>query len=488
MGKGYILPPTSPTKKGGGNIMRRIGLLMIFLILAGLLSGTVLAGSDYKEVQKNEYTVHWDGSANVTLRTIVYSPEEMLNATKESIIKMGIENATKLFISQATQALAGLGLTLENATGEIVGYNTTGPLETIIRGRLLGFARYYSYDGVWEITLDALRISDLVKINPRAINGSINLENYFTIELPEGAELKNLTKGFKVEANGSYIILDTREEGRKIFVHSVIYLKKGVSQGDLRVLYSKLEPVIITYTGKPGKENYTTWDMVIRNNITIKGNSTILDTVEEYREPRDYVNYLKVQFISRGVKNAERSLYQKYVQQFQTEGIRVVNGTVRLHNLNSTGPLIVEYHWVLRGLIKYVNGSYVYNYNPKLELGTLNFPYRLTVAINETKITRITLPDGYRFTYVPDNISITSKAGKVTMKIERVNDREVLIKSNVYLPYGVPAKDYKELMAKVPARVEFRYTENVKEKKTGGICGPAIFVGLIIIPLVIRRI
>ena len=163
---------------------------MVFLLFVGLLSGSVLAGNDYREVQKNEYIVHWDGSADVILRTIVYSPEDMVNATKKSIVEMGIENATNLFVSQKTQALAGLGLTLENATGEIIGYNTTGPLETVIRGKLLNFARYYSYDGIWEITLDALRISDLVKINPLAVNGSIHLENYFTVKLPEGAELR----------------------------------------------------------------------------------------------------------------------------------------------------------------------------------------------------------------------------------------------------------------------------------------------------------
>ncbi|MBP1912286.1 CGP-CTERM sorting domain-containing protein [Thermococcus stetteri] len=466
--------------------MRKFGFLMVFLVLSGLLAGAVSAGEDYKEVQKNEYIVGWDGSANVTLQTIFYSPEDMVNATKKSIMEMGIENATKMFIAQKVQALAGLGLNLENATGEIIGYDTTGPLTTVIKGRLVNFARYYSYDGVWEITLDALRISDLVRINPAAVNGSIYLENYFTITIPEGAVIKNLTRGFNVESNGSYIKLETESSGRVINVHSVVYLKEGIFQDSLKVLYSELQPVVIAYIGKEGSENYTTWSMVIRNNITVKENETILDTVEEYIEPSDYVNYLKVQFISGGTQNAEQSLYQGYFQQFQAEGIKVLGGNVKLLNLNSTGPLVVKYHWVLQGLVKRVNDSYVYVYDPKLELGTLDFPYRLNAEVNETKITRIILPEGYHFTSIPSDISVSSKAGSVTMRIENVSKREVVITSNVLLRYGVPAEDYKDLMAKVPDKVEFKYVNDV-EAGSKSTCGPAFLVGLAVVPLLLRR-
>ncbi|WP_297072586.1 CGP-CTERM sorting domain-containing protein [Thermococcus sp.] len=465
--------------------MRKFGFLIVALLLLGVVAGSVSASNDYKEVQKNEYWVSWDGSARVTLKTIFYSPEEMLNQTKQSILKMGLENATKLFITQESQVLSQLGLSLENATAEILGYNTTGPLVTVINGTIPNFARYYSYDNSWEISLDALRIVDLSRIDPTAVNGSMYLENYFTVHLPEGAKVENVTKGFRVESNGSYIQLDVNATGDTIMVHSIIYLKKGITKDDLSVLYSKLEPVMITYTGKRGVENYTTWEMKIYNNITVQGDKTILDTTEEYIKPEEYINYIKVQFAYQGLQQAEQSLYQKYAQTFESKGIKVLSGNVSILNVNSTGPLVVKYHWVLQGFVSKVNDTYVYNYDPRLELGNMDFPYRLNAAINETKVTRITLPEGYKFVEVPKSIDVKTKAGNVVMKVTKVNDREVLIESNVYLRYGIPAEAYKELMAKVPDNVEFKYV--VKAEEGNGICGPALLVGLALLPLLLLR-
>jgi len=321
----------------------------VALLLLGFTAGSALASSEYKEVQENEYWVSWDGSARVTLKTIFYSPEEMLNQTKESIRKMGLENATKLFITQEKQVLSQLGLDLENATAEIYGYNATGPLITVINGTIPNLARYYSYDNVWEISLDALRIADLSRINPTAVNGSMYLENYFTVHLPPGAKVENVTKGFKVESNGSYIQLDVKVANGTVKAHSIVFLKKGVTKDDLRILYSKLEPLIIKYSGREGVENYTTWEMVIYNNITVEGDKTVLDTTEEYIKPEAYVNYIKVQFAYQGLQQAEKSLYQRYAQMFQSKGVKVLSGNVSILNVNSTGPLVVKYHWVLQG-------------------------------------------------------------------------------------------------------------------------------------------
>ncbi len=488
MGKLNIPPFVFKPRTVGGNVMKKFGFWLVALLLVGLLAGSVSAAGEYKEVQKNEYWVSWDGSANATLVSIVYGPSEMLNQTKASILKMGIQNATKVFVSQEAQKLSQMGLTLKNATGEIIGYNTTGPLETVIKGRILNFARYYSYDNVWEIALDALRVADLSQINPTAINGSMYLENYFTVHLPAGARLKNVTKGFKVESNGSYILLDVKVEGNTIFTHSIVYLKKGVTKEDLMVLYSKLEPVMIQYTGKKGVENYTTWEMKIYNNITVQGNQTVLDTTEEYIKPEAYINYVKVQFAYEGLQKAEQSLYEKYAQQFQNEGVQVLGGRVSILNANTSGPLIVKYHWVLKGFVSKVNGTYVYAYDPKLELGSMNFPYRLNAAINETKVTRISLPTGYKFTSIPSDIDVKTRAGSVTMKVQRLSDREILITSNVYIAYGVPADAYKAFMAKVPNKVEFKYEVTAEEGSGGkGICGPAAIVGLAVLPLLLYR-
>jgi len=465
--------------------MRKFGFLVVAILLAGIIAGGVSASSEYKEVQENEYWVSWDGSANVSLKTMFYSPEEMVNQTKESILKMGIENATKVFISQEQQVLSQLGLTLENASAEILGYDTPGPLVTVINGTIPHFARYYSYDNAWEVSLDALRIADLSRIDPTAINSSMYLENYFTVHLPEGANVENVTKGFKAESNGSYIQLDVKVDGTTITAHSVIYFKEGVTKDDLRVLYSKLEPLIIKYTGKTGVENYTTWEMRIYNNITVNGDETILDTTEEYVKPESYINYIKVQFAYQGLQTAEQNLYQSYAQNFQSKGIRVISGNVSILNVNSTSPLVVKYHWVLQGFVSKENNTYVYVYDPKLELGNLNFPYRFDAAINETKVTRIKLPEGYEFKELPQNIEVKTDAGSVVMKVTKLNDREILIESNVYIRYGVPADAYRALMAQIPDDVEFKYV--VKAEEANGVCGPAFVVGLAVLPLLLRR-
>jgi len=468
----------------GGIVMKR--QLLIFLLTLGLVTGTVSAANGFHEVQKEEYWVSWDGGANVTIDTVLYSPAELLNRTKESILEVGIENATKLFASQTAQKLAQEGLTLKNATAEIIGYNSTGPLETIVRGYIPNLAKYYSYDGTWEISLDVLRIADLYQLDPTKINGSVMLENTFTVHLPEGARVTALPENYSSASNGSYVKINVLKKGNEVVISSVIYFARGVTYGDIQKIYGKPRAFIIQYRGRSGEENAPTWGMEILNNITVERNQTLFDSVEKYLEPESYVNYLKVQIAYQGVDKAEQALYQRYAEAFQRQGVAVKGGRVRILNLNGTGPLIVEYHLVLQNFTREVNGSYVYAYNPKLELGTMQFLNRLDANVNETKVTRIKLPEGAKFTEIPNDIIIELNGNRVTMKVEKVRDNEVLIKSSVFLRYGTPLKDYQSLMAKVPDEVEFKYTL-AEESSKGGICGPAFIVPLAITPLLVRR-
>ncbi len=465
--------------------MRKFGFLIVAILLAGVIAGGVSASNNYKEVQENEYWISWDGSANVTLKTIFYSPEEMVNQTKENILKMGIENVTEALIRQQQQAFSQLGLTLENASAEILGYNTTGPIVMVVNGTLSNIAKYYSYDDSWEVSLDVLRVADLSKVDPTAFNSSMHLESYFTIHLPEGANVKNVTKGFKAESSGSYIQLDVNVNGTTITAHSVVYFKEGVTKDSLKVLYSKLKPLVIGYTGKTGVENYTTWEMKSYNNVTVDGNEVTLDTTEEYLKPESYLNYIKFQFAYQGLQRAEQSIYQEDVQRFQSKGIQVLSGNVSILNVDSPGPLVMKYHWVLQGFVNKVNNTYVYVYDPSLQLGNLSFSQRLNAAINETKVTRIRLPKGYEFTELPRSINIKTDAGSVVMKVTKLNDREILIESRVYLRYGIPPSAYQELMSQVPSNVEFKYTSN--GESGNGICGPAAIAFLAVLPLFLRK-
>ncbi len=465
--------------------MRKYGLLLALLLVAGTLTAGLSAAGGFQEGQRNEYWIQWDGGANVTLNTTLYGPTDLLNKTKESIVQAGLEKAEKLFISQATQKLAGEGLTLKNATAEIIGYNSTGPLETVVRGYVPNFAKYYSYDGVWEVTLDVLRVADLAQIDPTKLNGSVMLENTFIVHLPLGATLKVLPGNYTAKSHGSYVSINVTREGNTVTIRSTIYFAKGVTYADIQAIYGKPRTFVIQYAGRSGSENSTTWKMAIFNNITVEKNQTVFDSVEEYKEPESYINYLKFQITYQGVEKAENSLYQKYAQQFQGQGVTVKAGKVRILNLNSTGPLVVRYHFILQNFTKEVNGSYVYAYDPKLELGTMQFLNRLDANLNETKVTRFTLPEGAKFTELPEDVHVTLNGNSVSMTVEKVSDREVVIRSSVFLRYGTPLKDYQALMGKIPDRVEFKYELPSGGKK--GICGPAFAVALIVLPALLYR-
>lgn len=467
--------------------MKKFGFWLVALLLIGLMAGSVAASENYKEVQKNEYWVSWNGTANVTLITTVYSPESLLNKTRESIAQMGLENATKAFVAEMAQRLSQEGYYLKNATGEIIGYNSTGPLTTVIRGQIPNFARYYSYGNVWEITLDLLRVADLAQIDPTKMNGSMTLDNYFIVHLPKGVKITEVPSNYSAQSNGSYVKINVKiVNGTTVYVHSIIYFAKGVTYGDIQKIYGQPRAFIIQYKGRPGVENYTTWLMRIYNNITVQKNQTIFDSVEEYIKPESYINYLKFQITYQGVQTAEQGLFKKYAGEFQGQGVAVKGGNVRILNLNSTGPLVVKYHFILVNFTREVNGSYVYAYDPKLELGNMQFLNRLDAAINETKITKFILPEGAKFTELPESINVDINGSRVIMTVRKVSDREVIVKSQVYLRYGTPLKAYQELMAKVPNRVEFKYTLT-ESGSSKGICGPAFVVGLALLPLLLYR-
>ena len=460
---------------------------MMAILLLGLIPGFVAGENGYSEKLEQHYIVSWDGSANVTFITTFYGPPELLNKTKESIVQMGLENATKMFIQQVVQALSKEGITLENATGRIEGYNTTGPLVSIVSGKALNVARYYTYGNVWEINLDLLRTADLAGIDPTRLNQSLDFDNYYIIQLPPGAEIKEVPPSYKKESNGSYVLIQTSVEGNTVKIHSRVHFAKGISMADIQEIYGTPRAFIIQYTGRTGSEgNYTKWVLNVENNISVGNDITIMNTSQEYLEPQDYINYLKMQVVYQGEEKVIQSIYQSYAKSFQEQGVGIKSWNIKLLNVKSPGPLIVRLNWVLTNYTKYSNGVYTYTYDPTLGLGGIQSLNRIQAEINQTVTTRITLPEGAKFTKIPDNIDIEANGSKVTMTVEKLSDREIVIKSQVLVRYGMKTNDYSAMMAKVPTKVEFQYT--VSEKSGGGgICGPALIVGFAVVPLLLRR-
>ena len=466
--------------------MRKVAFALLLILGLSLFAWPALGAEGYSEKLEQNYIVHWDGSADIKFVTTYYGPPEMVNKTKESIIKMGVENATNMFVQQQVQALSQQGLTLVNATGEIRGYNSTGPLVMIVTGRILDFAKYYSYDDVWEIDLDLLRVSELSQIDPTKLNESFDFDNYYVITLPEDARITKLPPDYRQESQGSYVFIDVNATGNTVWIHSRVHLTENITMEDLNRLYGSPQAFVIQYTGRKGTEgNYTTWLLNIYNNVTVGEETTVLDTLDEYIEPKSYINYLKLQIMMQGEASIIQSIYQSYAQEFQQQGVEIKDWNITLENINSTGPLRVRLHWVLANYTKYANGEYTYTYDPTLGLNSIPTLNRINAAINQSVITRITLPEGSKFTQIPNDIDLEANGSKVIMKVEKVSDNEIIIKSHVFIRYGMKKEDYSALMSQVPTQLEFKYT--LAEKSSGGICGPALIVGLALVPLVLYR-
>ena len=467
--------------------MRKIAFALMLLLGVSLFAWPALAAGGYSEKLEQNYIVHWDGSADVKFVTTYYGPPEMVNKTKESIIKLGVENATKMFVEQQVQALSQQGLTLVNATGEVLGYNESGPLVMILAGKILDFAKYYSYDNVWEIDLDLLRVTELSQIDPTKLNESFDFDNYYVITLPEDARITKLPPNYRQESQGSYLFIEVNATGNTVWIHSHVHLSENVTMEDLNRLYGSPQAFVIQYTGREGSEgNYTSWLLNIYNNVTVGEETTVLDTLDEYIEPQSYINYLKLQIMMQGEAGVIQSIYKSYEEEFIRQGVEIKDWNITLENVNATGPLKVRIHWVLANYTKYSDGEYTYTYDPTLGLNSIPTLNRINAAINQTAITRITLPEGSEFTQIPKDIEVEANGSRVIMKVEKVSGNEIVIKSNVFIRYGMKKEDYSALMSQVPTQLEFKYT--LAEKSGGGgICGPALIVGLAALPLLLRR-
>ncbi|NJF24082.1 CGP-CTERM sorting domain-containing protein [Thermococcus sp. Bubb.Bath] len=465
--------------------MKKIAVFIVFLFGVGLLGGPVLAGDAYSERVETHYEISWDGSANMTIITTLYGPGNMLNQTKESILKQGVENASQLYLKQEVQKLAQKGINLENGSVEFEGYNSTGPLKIIVRGKALGVAKYYTYGKVWEIDLDLLRTAELSQINPTKLNQTLDLDNVYVISLPTDANVITIPQNYSVTAGNSYVKIEANRTGNKIFLESHIYLAKGVTMDEINKLYANPRAFVIQYSGHKGSEgNYTVYKLRITNNITVGKEETVMDTVDEYLEPQDYINYLKFQLSYQGEQAAIQNLYRSYAKAFQSQGIGIKGWNISFGNLQSKGPLIVKFHWVLTNYTKSSNGTYTYEYDPTLGLGNIPSLHRLSAEVDQEVTTHITLPNGAKFTEIPNDINVTVNGSSVIMKVEKLSDHEIIIHSRVFLRYGMYTNDYKNMMKEIPTKLEFRYTLS-----SGGssICGPAFIVGLAILPLLFIR-
>ncbi len=491
--------------------MRRCGVLILIGIVLGslVLPGVLGASSGMYESQIKEYTVHDDGSANVTFNITFYGPPSYLNSTRAEIAKVGIKNYTDAYVSQLMKKLEEAGYSVTNMSAKIIGYNSkngSAPITVIVRADLGNFAHYFSWGNVWEIRPDPLMIRDILGLNVSALNVSATFNNTFIYHLPSWAKVLKTPGSYIMVANGSIVNMTSRVINETVYVHSYIHFKKGITESEFRYLYSKPRLFLIEYTGKAGPENYSTWASSTYENFTVRKDGSAIISIEEVYTGRwaDYVrSRLAMSLSVYGVNATERMLAYYRAKGLEEQGLKIVNFSARIYGMNTTeGPVKIYYEFVTAPSS---SSRYVIQYRPKMGFSSFTFPDKALIAINRSEILRVTIPKGWTFTEVPNSTTESVNGTVIRLSVEKV-DNTLKLESYFYMRYGTPNQTLSEMMSRVPTVVTIGYegkpeamgssslssstqpvTSTASSSSSKKICGPASLVALAIIPLLLRR-
>ena len=459
--------------------MRKI--LAGFLIIS-LFLGIGFAKADYSEKFEGDYKIDESGNANVTFITTWLAPEDLINQSKEYVRNVSVENATKVMLSAELRSLKNSGINLENATLELKNYDNDQPLKKIVRGVAVGFSKYYSYDDVWEFSIDALRLFELSNLQLGSLTETIEFENYYKIELPQGVQVLEAPKSFTSEAGNSKISIETKVNGNIIEIHSYIKIAANESRENLQTIFTNITAPKIAYKGIKGNEVFSEWKAIRTSRITVHDDYIELNNTEKYLSPADYLFYLRLQIMQLGVENATQMIKQNTINQYAQQGIKVRDGSVKILGLeNTSNPLEIDSYWALENYTKKNDTDiYEYPYNPTLGLKGMNFEGRLTDQVNQTARVEFILPENGKFVEVPQEINKELNGNRVVLKVTQEGNKLVL-ESTVFLRYGTPREDFEKLMSDIPDQVVVGYS---LESKKAGVCGPGIILGFALLPLI----
>ncbi|NPA47741.1 MAG: CGP-CTERM sorting domain-containing protein [Thermococci archaeon] len=490
-----------------------VWLLIAFVLAAFVLPGAAGATGGMYETQVKEYTVHDDGSANVTFNITFYGPPSYLNTTRAEIRKVGLDNYTRLYVKQMKQKLEGAGYNVSNVSARIICYNSTNgaaPIRVIVRADLTNFAHYFKWGNVWEIRPDPLMIRDMLRMNISRLNMSMTVNNTFIYHLPHWAKIIETPGRYVMQANGSVINMTTEVRNETVYVHSYIHFKKGITPKEFEYLYSKPRLFLIEYTGKAGPENYVTWGLATYENFTVRKDGSILISILEVYTGKwaDYVRYKLAMTLSLyGVNSTERMLAYYKAKQLEQQGLQVTNFKATMSGLRGNGPVKIKYELLTAPSSK---TKYVIQYRPKLGFANFTFPDKSIIAINTSTVLQIKLPKGWKFIKVPKSVS--ASANGTILKLDVSREGNLLKIDNLfYMRYGTPNQTLAEIMSKIPTAINISYEgkpttmthssgnpfTSPSSSNTGSstassssgrkICGPAAIAGLALLPLLLRR-
>ncbi|ALM74319.1 hypothetical protein [Thermococcus barophilus] len=477
--------------------MKKLGILVIILLL-----GVSIAYAQEVPFYKEEFVftikVLDNGNAQITLKTSWLEPKDEIqkqieqilnqtNLTKEEAIKKYEKEQLDRYIA----SLANYGIKTTNQSLKILGIDEGKNLTVVFTAIAEKFARYYSYDGYWEIVVDPTRGYGTAPIPDTGLPYKVELHNIFIIELPQDAKLLEYPKPITREYNQSKFYVRSKVEGNKIIVTSDIYLEPYLRPEGFKALFGDYNTFYVRYTTpKPGEEGQyqkVVSEQYLRAQIFSNGTTRLL-IQDKYIEPADQIQLMKMQIKLMGVQNVTDLILQNNIKALGGQGIKVENANAKIIGLNETGPLIIEANYVVQNFTKKVNGTYEYSFDPTLGYSLYNIGYRAQNEINQTLKLELILPTDAKIVEVPQNITRELKGNRFTLTT-LVNGNKISITANVFIRYGAHQEDVQKLLANI-SRAYIRFTlpeasQGLNYKQVGAAVGALVLIGAAV--FLIRR-
>jgi len=443
--------------------------LYIFFVFLFFLT-PVVASQDYYQNENSLYKVSKDGSALVKMNVTVLGPQKYVKVQLGIIKKNGL-NYYKKELTEAFERRMkrrGYGVKWVNVSVKYTNFS----IIVFYTANITNFSRYYSYDNRWEITLDPLHITEIGLLNFSRLKGTMDWNGTILVELPKGSVVLEIPKNFSRRVGESFLLVWSRRVGNSVLVHSRVHITGGLNIEDVNRLFGKPRAFIITYRGFEGRESYLRWVKKVLLNVTVYPDRTVLDKVVEYVSPESYLEELKSRIRVEGVQTREKVELNALKRIYETEGVKVLDGHVKILEVNGSGPLKMVYHVVVENTAQ----TETYTFTPRLGLENLTFLHRIMAEFDYSAIVKIELKSG-KFISIPKGFNVEENGTYFRLKVKREGSLVILNEID-HVRYGTLYEDYERIIQRVPATVSVSYT--VTSPST---CGPAIILLLVLLPL-----
>ena len=454
--------------------MKRVfAVILAALLLVPLIGPRMGLAEDFQpKTYKQEFVftieVMPNGNANITMKTVWLEPKEEIEKQIEEILNetqsgnMTIEEAIAKFEKEQLQrymmSLTQAGMNLTNESIKSYGIEEGNNITLVFNAIAVNFAKYYSYGDYWEVQIDPTRGYASINVPDTGLPFAIDVNSTFIIKLPENATLIAYPKTFAKQYNASRFFVTSEASGDTVTVKSYIYLEPFLPPEGYKELFGSYQDYYVRYKA-PYKGEETFQRSVMNEYVTLDfyaNGSVRLHMKDEYIEPKEEVLQRKAEILAYGVENVTEFILRTYSLALGYQGALVDDGKVKILGLNETdAPLVIDAEYMLRNFTKYDNGSYVYQFDPTLGI-TNGLSGRIDYEVNHTLYITLNFPEGSKILELPENITRELKGNRLTMRVTREGNT-VKVVSNLFIRYGAPAEDVKELAGNYTTAI-VRYT------------------------------